>query len=303
MKPAPAASRAILGDIRALLRIAPAIAALALAPAVALAAEPALSLAEALRLAVARSPQLASQRAMVEAAREMAGPAGELPDPKLKLGFENVPTDGPDRWSLTRDFMTMSKIGVMQEFPREEKRRLRSQRAERDAERGTVAVESARLAVQRETATAWLARRFAADTERMIAEQIAEAELAMMTVAAAYRAGRVPQGELLGAQTMVVELKNRDRGRRADAARNLPSRAISAPMPSARRARLPTSHALRSIRRGSPMSMRNRRCAWCRRRKPWPQPTPISRVRQSSPTGARRSRTRYVARRTRTWCR
>ena len=33
---------------------------------------------------------------MVDAAREMAGPAGELPDPKLKLGVENVPTNGAD---------------------------------------------------------------------------------------------------------------------------------------------------------------------------------------------------------------
>lgn len=173
------------------------------------AAEAPLSLAEALRVAVANSPQLTSQRAMVEAAREMAGPAGELPDPKLKVGIENVPTDGVDRWSLTRDFMTMSKIGVMQEFPREEKRRLRSQRAENDAQRGVVAVESARLAVQRETAAAWLARWFAAAAERAIAGQIDEAELAVGTAMAAYRAGRAPQVELLAAQGMVIELRNR----------------------------------------------------------------------------------------------
>ncbi len=168
-----------------------------------------LSLAEALRVALDGSAQLASQRAMVDAAQEMAGPAGELPDPKLRLGVENVPTDGPDRWSLTRDSMTMSKIGVMQEFPREEKRRLRSQRALNDAQRGAAAVESARLAVQRETAAAWLARWFAADTERAIASQIGEAELAVVAARAAYGAGKVPQGELLSAQGMVVELRNR----------------------------------------------------------------------------------------------
>ena len=59
-------------------------------------AEPPLSLAEALKIAVARSPQIVSQRAMVDAAREMAVAGGELPDPKLKLGVENVPTDGAD---------------------------------------------------------------------------------------------------------------------------------------------------------------------------------------------------------------
>jgi outer membrane protein TolC len=173
------------------------------------AAERPLSLAEALQLAVAQSQQLVSQRAMVDAAREMAGPAGELPDPKLKAGIENVPTQGPDAWSLTRDFMTMQRIGVMQEFPRAEKRRLKAERALRDAERGAVGVEATTLAIRREAATAWLARRYAAATEDAIAAQIAEAELGVTTVAAAYRAGRASQGELLAAQGMVIELRNR----------------------------------------------------------------------------------------------
>ncbi len=152
-----------------------------------------LSLAEALKLAVAQSQQVVSQRAMIEAAREMAVAGGELPDPKLKVGVENVPTEGPDAWSLTRDFMTMSKIGLMQEFPRAAKRELKAERALRDAERGTVAVESTTLAVERDAATAWLARRYAAEAERVIAAQIAEAELAVTTVTAAYRAGKAPQ--------------------------------------------------------------------------------------------------------------
>ena len=168
-----------------------------------------LSLAETLKLAVAHSQQLVSQRAMVEASREMAVAGGELPDPKLKVGVENVPTDGPDAWSLTRDFMTMSKIGVMQEFPRAEKRKLKAERAERDAERGSVVVESTTLTVQRDAATAWLTRRYAADTERVIAAQIAEAELAVTTVTAAYRAGKAPQSELIAAQSVVIDLRNR----------------------------------------------------------------------------------------------
>jgi outer membrane protein TolC len=188
--------------------LAAALLALTTAPA-AHAAGDALSLAEAIRLAVARSPQLGSQRAMVDAEREMAGPAGELPDPKLKLGVENVPAEGPDAWSLTRDFMTMSRIGLMQEFPRAEKRELKSERARRRAERGEAVVEVSILEVKREAATAWLARRYAMESERVIADQIAEAELVVATVAGAYRAGRAPQAELIAAQTAVVELSNR----------------------------------------------------------------------------------------------
>ena len=173
------------------------------------AADPPLSLAETLKIAVARSQQIVSQRAMADAAREMVVPAGELPDPKLKVGVENVPTDGSDAWSLTRDFMTMSKVGLMQEFPREEKRRLKSQRAERDVERGAAVVEAATLAVERDAATAWVARRFAELAERAIAAQTAEAELNSTTLAAAYRSGKAPQSELIAAQSMVIELGNR----------------------------------------------------------------------------------------------
>jgi len=158
---------------------------------------------------VDRSAQVASQRSMVEAAREMAGPAGELPDPKLIVGFENVPTDGPDRWSLTRDSMTMTRIGVMQEFPRAAKRELRAERARRDAARGEVAAEAASLVVSRETATAWLALHYSRRAERAIAAQIAEAGLQATAAEASYRGGRGTQGEVLAARAALLELGNR----------------------------------------------------------------------------------------------
>jgi outer membrane protein TolC len=179
-----------------------------LLPALA-AAQPPLSLAEAVRLAVARSGAIASQQSMAAAAREMSVAAGELPDPKLFGGFENVPAEGADAWRLNRDGMTMTRIGVMQDFPREEKRRLRTERAVRDAVRSDAAAASAAAGVRRDTASAWFARRYAEDAERAIAAQIAEAELAVVAAGAAYRANKAPQAELLMAQSLVVELANR----------------------------------------------------------------------------------------------
>ena len=75
-----------------------------------MAAEP-LSLLEAQRLAASRSQQLVAQDAAARAAREMAVGAGQLPDPVLKLGVNNLPINGQDRLSLTRDFMTMRSSG------------------------------------------------------------------------------------------------------------------------------------------------------------------------------------------------
>jgi len=168
-----------------------------------------LSLAETLRVAVGQSPQIASQQAMMKSAREMSTPAGELPDPKLIAGVENVPTEGADRWSLTRDFMTMTRVGVMQDFPRAEKRELRVRRAEREAARIEAQVAASAASIRREAAAAWLARYYAEATERAIAEQIAEVDLAIETANAAYRAGRGTQAELLAMQSMAIELKNR----------------------------------------------------------------------------------------------
>jgi outer membrane protein TolC len=102
----------------------------------------------------------------------------------------------------------MTRIGLMQEFPRGEKRQLRTERALRAAERASAATEVSLLAVEREAATAWLARRYAADAERAIADQIAEARLVVATATAAYRGGKAPQVDVIAAQAAAVELAN-----------------------------------------------------------------------------------------------
>ena len=167
-----------------------------------------LTLAEAQRLALHRSPQLASQTAMAEASREMAVAAGELPDPQVFAGMENLSLTGMDAWTL-RDGMTMARIGVMQEFPREAKRRLRSERALREAERVDVVAQADALSVRRETAAAWLNAHYAQRVERAIAAQIAEAELQSTMASAAYRSGRGAQGDVLAAQSALIDLRNR----------------------------------------------------------------------------------------------
>ncbi len=120
-------------------------------------AEP-LSFDAALELAVRENPTLRAEAAQVDAARHAAIPAGELPDPKLTLGLDNVPIEGADRFSLSSEPMTMQRIGVMQEFPNTAKRDARVEVA-----RGRIALSEAqtritRLTVLRETALAWIAR-------------------------------------------------------------------------------------------------------------------------------------------------
>ena len=168
-----------------------------------------LSLADSQRIAAERSRQLAGLDRAVYASREMAIAAGQLPDPTLKVGIENLPVNGTDAFSLTKDFMTMRRIGVMQEFTSAEKRQLRTEKFERQAER-TISEKSATLAtVQRDTALAWLDRYFAEAMAAVVSEQARAARLEIEAAETAYRGGRGNQAEIFAARSAVVALEDR----------------------------------------------------------------------------------------------
>ena len=131
-----------------------ALAAALLVPAGALAQ--ALSFAEAQKLALKNAPTVTAQEATLRAAREGAVGAGQLADPKLIAGIENMPVDGPDRWSLTKDGMTMRKLGFMQEFVLPEKLRLRETRADAEVRKEEAALGVTRANLRRDAALAWI---------------------------------------------------------------------------------------------------------------------------------------------------
>lgn len=118
----------------------------------------ALTFDEALRLAETHAPQMKASEKSIAAARSLRVPAGALPDPKLVLGVDNLPIEGADRYSLTRDAMTMRRIGLMQEFPNAAKREARVAAAQGQVTLSETEARIARLTVLRETAVAWIAR-------------------------------------------------------------------------------------------------------------------------------------------------
>lgn len=191
------------------------------APTVSLAAEPPLTLAEAQRRAVERSRQVAARDAAITAAREMAVAAGQLPDPVATLGVNNLPINGPDAFSLTRDFMTMRSVGVMQEFTRGEKRAARAERFEREAEKSMAERVASVAAIQRDTALAWLDRYYAEALQAVVSEQSRQAQLEIEAAEGGYRAGRGNLGDILAARSALVALEDRasEVGRKVVAAR------------------------------------------------------------------------------------
>lgn len=168
-----------------------------------------LTLDEALRLAQERSRQLSAQDAAATAAREMAVAAGQRPDPVLKFGVDNLPVNGPDAGSLTRDFMTMRKIGVSQEFTREDKRQARSARYEREAEAAHAGRELSLANLQRDTAIAWLDRFYQERMRDLLLTQREESRLQVEAAEAAYRGGHGSQADVFAARSAVAQLEDR----------------------------------------------------------------------------------------------
>jgi outer membrane protein TolC len=180
----------------------------ALAAAGSLAQTP-LSLDAALALAQERSRQLVSQGAAASAAREMAVAAGQRPDPTLKAGINNLPVDGSDRFSLSRDFMTMRSIGVAQELTRDDKRRARSARFEREAESAEAARALAITTLRRDTAKAWLERHFVERLRELVRTQRSETALQIEAAQSAYRGGRGSQADVFASRAAVALLDDK----------------------------------------------------------------------------------------------
>lgn len=174
-------------------------------------AGPVLSLDRALQLAESRSHQLTAQDAAATASREMASAAGQLPDPTLKLGVNNLPINGEDRFSLTQDFMTMRSVGVMQEITRSDKLKARSARFNREAEAAEANRTLALANLRRDTAKAWLERHYQERMLDVLRTQRTEAGLQIEAADAAYRGGRGAQADVFAARSMVAQIDDRIR--------------------------------------------------------------------------------------------
>ena len=186
---------------------------------VALASEVPLTLAEAQRLAVERSSRVAGQDASIAASREMATAAGHRPDPVLKAGIDNVPVTGPDRFSLGNDFMTMRRVGLMQELTSSDKLKLRSDRFELEAQKSAAQRNATIADIQRDSATAWLERFYAARASALVAEQVAAATLETQAAEGAFRGGRVNEASVFAARLALSSLEDRNaEARRREAA-------------------------------------------------------------------------------------
>ncbi len=214
----------------------PLIGALVLAAGAVQAVEPAttppqvkpLTLDEAGRLALQRQPLLDGLTAQSRAARESAVAARQLPDPQLVAGIADLPINTSDAYSLRRDSDTQLQLGLIQEFPRAEKRRLRGERVERDAERLDAEHHLAERTIRRDAALAWLEVWRYEQSLVLTRANLREAEIQTQAVEITLKSGTATQADLLAARLEAARLQDVQSGTEQSIghARNLLSRWI-----------------------------------------------------------------------------
>ena len=171
-------------------------------------AEP-LSFEAALEIATRSSPDIAVQTTSVEAARSAAVAAGRLPDPKLAVGIENLPVTGAEQWSLTRDFMTMRKIGVMQDLPNRAKRQAQTDAAEANIARAEAQRRVSILLARRDTALAWLNRYYLERRGALFDELDRDNQLFAQAVQAQLAGGRGMPADAVAPRQEAAEIADR----------------------------------------------------------------------------------------------
>jgi len=172
------------------------------------AADSPLTLDAAIERASQDAPQIASAQAALEGAQSSLSSAGRLPDPEIIVGVDNLPVDGPDQFSMTRDFMTMRKVGLMQTVPAGAKRRFRSALASREADVAQAELRATRFDIASSAAEAWIS---AAATEQTLARfRALRSDLGVQTTAAraGLSSGRSSAADALAGETALARLEN-----------------------------------------------------------------------------------------------
>lgn len=169
----------------------------------------ALDFAEARALAEQQSPRVAAQQLQIDAVTSAQKAAGSLPDPKLSVGLENFPVSGMDRWSLTRESMTMQRIALMQEVPNRAKREAKVASAQARVDRERAALVLQRLQIRQELSLAWIAAQAVEKREQLLTDLLAENQRLQDSFPARIAGGSAQAGDLLAAQQEALALSDR----------------------------------------------------------------------------------------------
>ena len=163
---------------------------------------------ETLRAAVADQPQVRARELQVDARRQVADAADELPDPRLRAGIQNLPISGPAAFQLDRQLPTQIQVGVEQDIPNLAKRHARAGMATADIDFATAQLAHARHMARLGAGRAWISLAYSQQALNVADDALAQIERLVPLARSAVAAGSARPGESLEIRRAVLEVED-----------------------------------------------------------------------------------------------
>jgi outer membrane protein, heavy metal efflux system len=161
---------------------------------------------EALRAATSDQPQVRTSELRLDARREIADAADELPDPRLRAGIQNLPLSGPAAFELNRQLPTQIQVGIEQEIPNLAKRRARFGIADADIDLAAAQLRQTRYRVRLGAGMAWISLAYAQRALTVADDALAEIEGLVPLARSSVAAGSARPAESLEVRRAVLEV-------------------------------------------------------------------------------------------------
>lgn len=163
---------------------------------------------ETLRAAASDQPQIRTSELRLEARREIADAADELPDPRLRAGIQNLPISGPAAFELGRQLPTQIQVGIEQEIPNLAKRRARFGMADADIDLAAAQLHQTRYRVRVGAGMAWISLAYAQRALTVAVDALAEIEGLVPLAQSSVAAGSARPAESLEIRRAVLEVED-----------------------------------------------------------------------------------------------
>jgi outer membrane protein, heavy metal efflux system len=171
---------------------------------------PPLSLDEAARLSLVDQPILTGREAAIDADERQAVAAEQLPDPRLSSGLKELPIDTSEAFSVRSNNFTEFTVGLSQDLPRADKRRLKGERKRLEADIERAAMHNDRRALRRDASLAWLDVYEAEQGLRLARQLTSEAALQVQSLEKDYSNGKASQADWMAAKVDADLLQDKE---------------------------------------------------------------------------------------------
>lgn len=167
-----------------------------------------LTLEEAIEVAQENDPWLIGNKHSQDAIQSMSVAAGTYPDPKVKVGLANFPTDTFD---IDQEPMTQIKVGISQMIPRGDSLQIKRQQLEVTSEQFPFQRQDRKAKIGVKVSQLWLDAFNAQESIRLIEKDRPLFEQLVDIVEASYSAalGKARQQDIVRAQLELTRLDDR----------------------------------------------------------------------------------------------